>query len=165
MCGVGAGRLVSEAGGPRFRTFNVLDDFNREAVAVEIDTSLTSQRLIRLFERLRVERGLPQRLRVDNGPEFLSAAFVAWVDAAGLVLQYIPKGEPNQNAYIERFNRTCREEVLNLYLFRNLAEVREVTHWWRLDYNEHRPHDALEGCTPAECINQTAESSTFELSP
>ena len=165
MCGVGAGRLVSEAGGPRFRTFNVLDDFNREAVAVEIDTSLTSQRLIRLFERLRVERGLPQRLRVDNGPEFLSAAFVAWADAAGLVLQYIPKGEPNQNAYIERFNRTSREEVPNLYLFRNLAEVREVTHWWRLDYNEHRPHDALEGRTPAECINQTAESSTFELSP
>ena len=116
--------------GTRFRTFNVIDDFNRESLAVEIDTSLTGRRLIRIFEQLRLERGFPQRLRVDNGPEFLSAAFVAWADSAGLVIQYIPKGEPNQNAYIERFNRTYREEVLNLYLFRNLAEVRETTHWW-----------------------------------
>ena len=151
--------------GTRFRTFNVIDDFNRESLAIEIDTSLTSRRLIRIFERLRLERGLPQRLRVDNGPEFLSAAFVAWADSAGLVIQYIPKGEPNQNAYIERFNRTYREEVLNLYLFRNLAEVRETTHWWRIDYNEHRPHDALEGRTPAECINQNAQNSSLELSP
>ena len=74
------------------------------------------------------ECGLPQRLRVDNGPEFLSAAFVTWAESAGLVIQYIQKGEPNQNAYIERFNRTYREEVLNLYLFLNLAEVRESTH-------------------------------------
>ncbi|MCY4612792.1 MAG: IS3 family transposase [Nitrospira sp.] len=152
-------------GGLRFRTFKVIDDFNRESLAVEIDTSLTGRRLSRLFERLRLERGLPQRLRVDNGPEFLSADFVTWAEAAGLVIQYIPKGEPNQNAYIERFHRTYREEVLNLYLFRNLAEVRETTHWWRLDYNEHRPHDALEGRTPAECINQNAKDSSFELSP
>ena len=151
--------------GPRFRTFNVIDDFNRESLAIEIDTSLTSRRLIRILERLRLERDLPQRLRVDNGPEFLSAAFVAWADSAGLAIQYIPKGEPNQNAYIERFNRTYREEVLNLYLFRNLAEVRETTHWWRIDYNEHRPHDALEGRTPAECINQNAKNSSLELSP
>ena len=129
------------------------------------DTSLTSRRLTRILERLRLERGLPQRLRVDNGPEFLSAAFVAWADSAGLAIQYIPKGEPNQNAYIERFNRIYREEVLNLYLFRNLAEVRETTHGWRIDYNEHRPHDALEGRTPAECINQNAKNSSLELSP
>lgn len=152
-------------GGPRFRTFNVIDDFNRESLAVEIDTSLTGRRLIRLFERLRLERGLPQRLRVDNGPEFLSADFVAWAESAGMALQYIQKGEPNQNAYIERFNRTYREEVLNVYLFQTLTEVREMTHWWRLDYNERRPHDALGGRTPAECMNPNAESSTFELSP
>lgn len=152
-------------GGSRFRTFNVIDDFNRESLAVEIDTSLTGRRLIRLFERLRLERGLPQRLRVDNGPEFLSADFVAWAESAGMAIQYIQKGEPNQNAYIERFNRTYREEVLNLYLFHTLTEVREMTHWWRLDYNERRPHDALGGQTPAECMNPNAESSTFELSP
>ena len=152
-------------GGLRFRTFNVIDDFNRESVAVEIDTSLTGRRLIRLFERLRLERGVPQRLRVDNGPEFLGADFVTWAEAAGMVIQYIQKGEPNQNAYIERFNRTYREEVLNLYLFRTLAEVRETTYWWRLDYNERRPHDALGGRTPAECINQHAKNSSLERSP
>ena len=150
--------------GTRFRTFNVIDDFNRESLAVEIDTSLTGRRLIRIFEQLRLERGLPQRLRVDNGPEFLSAAFVAWADSAGLVIQYIQKGAPNQHAYIERFNRTYREEVLNVCLFRNLAEVRETTHWWRIDYNERRPHDVLDGRTPAECINQNAQNSSLELS-
>lgn len=104
-------------GGPRFRTFNVIDDFNRESLAVEIDTSLTGRRLIRLFERFRLERGLPQRLRVDNGPEFLSANFVTWADSAGMALQSSQKGEPNQNASSERLNRTYREEVLNVYLF------------------------------------------------
>ena len=111
------------------------------------------------------ERGLPQRLRVDNGPEFLGPDFVTWTEAAGMVIQYIQKGEPNQNAYIERFHRTYREEVLNLYLFCNLAEVWGTTHWWRLDYNERRPHDALVGRTPAECSNQNAKLSTIELSP
>lgn len=98
--------------GNRFRTFNVIDDFNRECLAVEIDTSLTGKRLIRVFERLRSERGLPGVLRVDNGPEFLSSDFVAWAESAGMFILYIQPGEPNQNAYIERFNRTYREEVL-----------------------------------------------------
>ena len=79
-------------------------------------------------------------------------------------IHYIEPGEPNQNAYIERFNRTYREELLSLYLFRNLHEVREATHWWRIDYNEHRPHDALEDRTPAECMDVIAENSTLELS-
>jgi putative transposase len=115
--------------GKRFRTFNVIDDFNRELLHVEIDTSITGRRLIRVFERLRLERGLPQVLRTDNGPEFLSGEFVAWAESAGMSIQYIQPGEPNQNAYIERFNRTYRTEVLDLYLFRTLNEVREITHW------------------------------------
>jgi len=100
--------------GNRFQTFNVIDDFNRECRAVEIDTSITGRRLIRVFERLRTERGLPDVLRTDNGPEFLSGDFVAWAESVGMFIQYIQPGEPNQNAYIERFNCTYREEVLNL---------------------------------------------------
>ncbi len=150
--------------GNRFRVFNVIDDFNRQCLAVEIDTSLTGRRLIRLFERLRSEQGLPDVLRVDNGPEFLGGEFVSWAESAGMFIQYIQPGAPNQNAYIERFNRTYREEVLNLYLFRNLAEVRETTYWWMIDYNEKRPHDSLENMTPLEVMEQYAGNSTFKLS-
>jgi len=150
--------------GTRFRTFNVIDDFNREAIAIEVDTSLTAKRLIRVFERLRITRGLPEVLRVDNGPEFLSGEFVSWAESVGMLIHYIQPGEPNQNAYVERFNRTYREEVLNLYLFYNLTEVREITYWWLIEYNEHRPHDALGDLTPIEYMQQNAESSTLKLS-
>ena len=103
-------------------------------------------------------------MRTDNGPEFLSGDFVAWAESAGVFIQYIQPGEPNQNAYIERFNRTYREEVLNLYLFRNLAEVRETTYWWMIDYNERRPHDSLEHMTPSEFMQRYTGNSTFNLS-
>jgi putative transposase len=146
--------------GSRFRTFNVIDDFNRESVAIEIDMSITAKRLIRIFEVLKLTRGLPDVLRVDNGPECISGEFVAWAEENGMIIQYIQPGEPNQNAYIERFNRTYREEVLSLYLFESLDEVREVTYWWRISYNEERPHDSLGSLTPAEY----AENSTLQLS-
>lgn len=150
--------------GSRFRTFNVIDDFNREAVAIELDTSITAKRLIRVFERLKLARGLPDVLRVDNGPELISADFVTWAKANGMAIHYIEPGEPNQNAYIERFNRTYREEVLSLYLFESLTEVREKTYWWMIEYNEHRPHDALGDLTPVDYMQQYAENSTFKLS-
>ena len=140
--------------GQRFRTFNVIDDFNRQCLSVEIDTSITGRRLIRIFERLRNERGLPDVLRVDNGPEFLSGDFVAWAESAGIFILYIQPGEPNQNAHIERFNRTYREEVLSLYLFRNLAKVREITYSWIIDYNEGRPHDSLGHMTPFKVMER-----------
>jgi putative transposase len=149
--------------GARFRTFNVLDDFNREALAIEIDTSLTGERLIRVFEQLRTQRGLPDILRVDNGPEFLGTTFTDWCAESGIFIDYIEPGEPNQNAYIERFNRTYRTEVLNTWLFATLEEVREITWAWMLEYNEERDHDALGGLTPAEALQQ-ADVSTFELS-
>lgn len=150
--------------GKRFRTFNVMDDFNREILAIEIDTSLTSKRLIRVFERLKEERGLPQVLRTDNGPEFLSHEFTGWARSAGMIIQYIQPGKPNQNAYVERFNRTYRNEVLDLYLFNDIEEVREKTYWWMIDYNEERSHDSLEDLTPVEYMMKMSENSTFELS-
>lgn len=150
--------------GTCFRTFNVIDDHNREALAIEIDTSLRAARLVRVFERLKAERGLPDVLRVDNGPEFLSQALVEWCHANGMLIHYIQPGKPNQNAYIERFNRTYRNEVLNLYLFRRLDEVREITSRWLIEYNELRPHDALGGLPPCVYVTQNAENSTLELS-
>jgi putative transposase len=149
--------------GRRFRTLNVVDDFNREALHIEVDTSLTSARLVRVFEQLRTDRGLPQVLRTDNGPEFLGGAFTSWAKHAGMAIQYIQPGKPNQNAYIERFNRTYRDELLDQYLFMSLDDVREATWWWMREYNEERPHDALGYHTPHEAY-QAARNSTVELS-
>lgn len=150
--------------GKRFRTFNVIDDFNREVIHIEIDTSINGRRLIRVFERLNQVRSLPAVLRVDNGPEFLSGEFVAWAESAGMSIRYIQPGEPNQNAYIERFNRTYRNELLDLYRFQNLDEVREATYWWMIEYNEQRPHDSLDDLTPAECLSKNTGNSIFQLS-
>ncbi|APG26667.1 transposase [Syntrophotalea acetylenivorans] len=150
--------------GRRFRTFKVIDDFNRELLHVEIDTSITRKRLIRVFERLRLERNLPDVFRTDNGPEFLSGDFIAWAEEAGITIQYIELGKPNQNAYIELFNKTYRNEVLDHYLFRNLNEVQETTYWWKIEYNKQRPHDSLGDLTPAEYLSQNAENSIFQLS-
>ena len=119
--------------GMRFRTYNVLDDFNREALAIEIDTSLPSEHLVRVFEQLKDERGLPDVLRTNNGPEFLGEVFVSWCKENGVMLDYIEPGKPNQNAFIERFNRSYRNKVLNTWLFRNLDEVREITWAWMLE--------------------------------
>lgn len=149
--------------GVRFRTFNVIDDFNREGLAIEIDTSLTGGRLIRVFERLEAERGLADVLRVDNGPEFLGHELTTWAEDHGMLIQYIQPGKPNQNAFIERFNRTCREEVLDLYLFENLDQVREESHRWLIKYNESWPHDSLDDLSPLVYADR-AGFSTFGLS-
>ena len=150
--------------GTRFRAFTLIDDYNREGLTIEIDTSLRASRLIRVFERLQAERGLPDILRVDNGPEFLAGEFVQWMTDHGVFIQYIQPGKPNQNAFIERFNRTYRNEVLNLYLFRHLDEVREITASWLIEYNELRPHDALGGLPPNLYTTENAKNSTWELS-
>ncbi len=150
--------------GRRFRTFNVVDDFNREAMHIEIDTSITSGRLVRVFDQLRQQHGLPQVLRTDNGPEFLGEVFTSWAKSAGMAIQYIQPGKPNQNAYIERFNRTYREELLDQHLFASLDDVREATYDWMIEYNEERPHDSLADLTPMEARQQAAGNSTLELS-
>ena len=150
--------------GTRFRTFNVIDDYNREALAIEIDTSLCAPRVVRVLERLKEQDRKPDVLRVDNGPEFLSECLTQWCRDNGVLLQYIQPGKPNQNAYIERFNRTYRNEVLNLYLFHSLDEVWEMTGRWMMEYNGQRPHDALGKLPPTAYAERNAGNSTFELS-
>lgn len=109
--------------GRRFRTFNVIDDFNREALGIEIDLSLPSKRVIQVLDNIGMTRGYPSRLRLDNGPELVSLALADWAESHGVTLEFIQPGKPTQNSYIERFNRTYREEVLDFYIFKNLNEV------------------------------------------
>jgi putative transposase len=151
--------------GRRFRTLNVLDEGMREGLAIEIDTSLPGERVVRVLERLCTWRGVPEAIRCDNGPELTSQVFVDWCERMAITLRYIQPGKPNQNAFIERFNRTYREEVLNSYLFEDLDQVREITYDWLIAYNEQRPHDALGGLPPVTFREQqTVKNSTYELS-
>ena len=130
-------------GGRRFRTLNVLDEGNREGLAIEVGTSIPAPRVVRVLDQLVALYGCPQALRLDNGPELTAQVFVDWCDRHGIVRLYIQPGKPVQNAFIERFNRTYREEVLDAYLFASTPEVQEVSDAWLITYNEHRPHDAL----------------------
>lgn len=136
--------------GQRFRTFNLVDDFNREGIAIEIDLSLPAKRIIRVLDRVASERGYPAKLRVDNGPELTSIHMAQWAETHGVELEFIQPGKPMQNGFIERFNRTYREEVLDMYVFNTIGEVREITEAWLLDYNKLRPHESLGNLTPHE---------------
>jgi putative transposase len=129
--------------GRKFRLLNIIDDFNRESLAIEVDTSLPSLRVIRVLERLVLQRGKPANIRCDNGPEFISHKLEQWCTDKKITLQFIQPGKPMQNAYIERKNGSMRRELLNAYLFNSLAEVRCLSEEWRLDYNEDRPHKSL----------------------
>lgn len=151
--------------GRRFRTFNVLDEGVREALGIVIDTSIPSGRVVRALEQIGSMRGLPEAIRCDNGPELTSGVLKEWCEERGVELRFIQPGKPNQNAYIERFNRTYREEVLNAYLFESLDEVRQITEKWLEVYNEQRPHDAL-GKIPPGVFRRRIEPevSTYAVS-
>jgi putative transposase len=151
--------------GRRFRTFNVLDDFNREALGIEIDTSLPALRVVRALDQLVEIRGKPKVLRVDNGPEFISDVLARWVERNGIELRFIQPGKPMQNGYVERFNRTYRTEVLNSYVFETLGEVRRMTAEWLVRYNELRPHESLGNLAPRQYLMaQSTQSSTSNWS-
>lgn len=151
--------------GRRFRTFNVVDDFNREALAIEVDFSLTAERVVRVLERIAAVRGYPLKLRSDNGPEFIALALADWAEQHGVTLEFIKPGKPMQNGFIERFNRSYREAVLDMFVFQTLNEVREQTETWLKEYNEERPHDSLGDMTPREfLLTQNPEVSTYAWS-
>ena len=130
-----------------FRTFNVIDEANCEALGIEVATSIPSARVIRVMEQLIEMYGKPKALRLDNGSELTSIAFTEWCEQQKIELHFIQPGKPDQNAFIERFNKTYRQEVLDAYLFDSLEQVRQITEAWLLEYNQERPHDSL-GCVP-----------------
>jgi putative transposase len=152
--------------GRGFRTFNVLDEGNREALAIEIGTSIPSARVIRILDDLIRLYGRPARVRVDNGPELTAEAFVEWCATQRITIGYIQPGKPDQNAFIERFNRTYREEVLDAYLFDSLDQVQEITDAWLATYNTERPHDSLGQVPPLTFLPRpdAPAESTFAVS-
>lgn len=150
--------------GHRFRTLNIIDDYNREALTIEIDLSLPAARVIRVLDQLVEQRGYPQQLRCDNGPEFISVKLAEWAETHSVHLEFIEPGKPMQNSYVERFNRTYREEILDAYIFQSLTEVRQLTRTWIDRYNGERPHTALGRVPPLDYRRANGRVST-KLSP
>ena len=138
--------------GRRFRLLNIIDDYNRESLAVEVDTSLPALRVIRVLQRLVESRSKPATIRVDNGPEFISDKLLQWCDDKQIRLQFIQPGKPMQNAFVERNNGSLRKELLDAYLFYSLQEVRIMAEEWKQDYNCQRPHQSLGFVPPVEFI-------------
>ena len=136
--------------GTRFRVLNIIDDYNREALAMKVDTSINAKRVIRVLNRIAEERGVPREVRVDNGPEFVSNVFALWCQENSVTIKFIQPGKPTQNSLVERFNRSFREEVLDFHVFETLKQVREISEDWLVEYNESRPHEALGDRTPGE---------------
>jgi putative transposase len=142
--------------GRSFRLFNVIDDFNRESLGIEIDLSLPSERVIRALNQIIEWRGKPRTLRCDNGPENISGVIQAWAARHGIEISYIQPGKPQQNAYIERFNRTVRYEWLSQYHWHDLDEVRLYATQWMWRKNNERPNMALGGITPIQRLAMAA---------
>nr|AFH57373.1 transposase AB [Acinetobacter baumannii]AKP49137.1 transposase AB [Acinetobacter baumannii] len=134
--------------GRSYRVHNVIDDYNRESLDILIDFSLPAERVLRGLDQLIEWRGKPKRIRTDNGPEYISELMEKWCDQHGIEHVFTQPGNPQQNAYVERFNRTVRYECLNQYLFRDLSEVQDYTTDWQYFYNHERPHMSVNGCPP-----------------
>jgi putative transposase len=144
------------ADGSHFRTFNVIDDYNREGLGIEVDKSLPSLRVTRALDRKIEWRGKSKTIRCDNGPEYISDTLVSWAKQKGIEILYIQPGNPPQNAYIERYNRTVRHEWLNQHLFESLDQARDTATKWLWHYNNDRPNMAIGGITPIQKLQQAA---------
>ncbi len=136
--------------GTKFRTFNVIDDYNRECLLIEASYSFPAKRVTQLLDQVAITQGYPTMIRVDHGPEFESYHFKEWAKQHHILLHFIQPGKPAQNGFIERFNRTYREDVLDMNLFRNFNEVRKITQQWINCYNQDRPHESLAGLSPVQ---------------
>ena len=142
--------------GRAFRLLNVLDDFNREGLGIEVDFSLPAERVIRSLNRIIEWRGKPKIIRVDNGPEYISGKLLEWAGKQGVIIQHIQPGQPQQNAYIERYNRTVRHEWLDQHIIENIEEAQDFATQWLWTYNNDRPNMGIGGITPAQKLKMAA---------
>lgn len=142
--------------GRSFRLLNVIDDFNREGLGIEVDFSLPALRVTRTLDRIIEWRGKPEAIRCDNGPEYISETLQSWAEQRGIQINYIQPGNPQQNAYIERYNRTVRYEWLAQYLFESISQVQDFAERWLWTYNHERPNMAIGGITPKQKLAQAA---------
>lgn len=147
--------------GKRFRILNVIDDYNREALIVKPQVIFPGEFVVNALEDLVFYRGKPSRIRVDNGPEFLSKAFVQWCKDNEIGIKYTEPGKPMQNAFIERFNRLYREDVLDAYLFNDMDQVKQLSDHWKEDYNENHPHGSLGGTSPRKYLKANIEEKNI----
>ena len=152
----------SLACGRKIRTLNIVDDFTRECLAIEVDHSIGGKRVIKVLERLKAERGLPESILTDNGSEFTGNDMGRWAYARNQRHLFIEPGKPFQNCFVESFNGRFRDECLNEHWFLNLQHAKEVIEEWRLDYNNERPHGSLNEMTPAEYAREWSFSSPHE---
>jgi putative transposase len=134
--------------GKNIRSLNIIDDFNREVLSITVDGSLSSSRIIRELDKLTDWRGKPEKIRSDNGPEFISANMADWCSSQKIEWEFIRPGKPTENSLIERFNRTFRQDILDRYIFDNVCQIRKYAHAWMWMYNNERPHSALGYLTP-----------------
>ena len=142
--------------GRAFRLLNVLDDFNREGLGIEVDFSLPAERVIRSLERIIKWRGKPGTIRVDNGPEYISGKLLIWAEKHGVTILHIQPGQPQHNAYIERYNRTVRHEWLDQYIIESIDEAQNHATQWLRTYNNDRPNIGIGGITPAQKLKMAA---------
>lgn len=147
--------------GRSYRLFNVIDDFNREALAMDVDLSLPAERVVRALDQVIEWRGKPKVIRSDNGPEYIGATLMSWAEKRGIRLEHIQPGKPQQNAYVERYNRTVRYDWLGHCLFDSIAEVQEYATDWIWTYNHERPNMALGGITPKQKLARSQMTSTL----
>ena len=147
----------------RFRAFNVIDDFNREVLHIEIDFSLTSNRVIWVLNHLIHRKEKPKKIRMDNGPEFIAKITSKWSEMHDIEFKYTQPGKPTQNAFIERFNGSYRRGVLNHYIFETIDQVREQSQIWMNDYNNYRPHESLGNQPPRVYAKNHIFESKLEL--
>lgn len=142
--------------GRQFRLLNVLDDFNREGLGIEVDFSLPAERVIRSLNQIIEWRGKPFAIRVDNRPEYASGKLMEWAEKHGVALSHIQPGKPQQNAYVERYNRTVRHEWLDQNIIESIEEAQEFATQWLWTYNNERPNMGIGGITPAQKLRMAA---------